>query len=142
MATTQITSKQYFSTLKIIHFAMTMGQILFASVTLLLVYGNNSSVIQKPLSEVMIFVYLVLAVIVFGILGSIIAYNYQIGKVGEATSLTDKTVRYQTAFIMRMAFIEAPSLMSIVLFLISGNVLFIGLAGLLILYFMSIGLFS
>jgi len=54
------------------------------------------------------------------------------------SSLNEKLGGYQTALIIRFALLEGPSLFGIVSYLLSGNLLFLAISGLIILYFITI----
>ncbi|MBS1529586.1 MAG: hypothetical protein JSU01_04725 [Bacteroidetes bacterium] len=62
-------------------------------------------------------------------------FRRQVGKISSDDSLSQKISAYQTAFIIRAALAEGPSLFSIVAFMLSGNLLFLAITGAIILYF-------
>jgi cytochrome bd-type quinol oxidase subunit 2 len=138
MPVSKITSKEYFRILKILHFALAMGQLLFAGVTLLLVFGKNSSYQQNAIHEVLIFAYLVPFVALTGLAVSIFVFKNHLAKIKNKNSLEQKTGLYQTAQIIRWAAIEGPGLFALVIFLLTGNSIIFGIFGLLILYFVSL----
>jgi hypothetical protein len=52
-------------------------------------------------------------------------FNKQLSNLPEGAGLDEKTAGYQTAFIIRSAFLEGASLLNIVGFLISANAIFL-----------------
>jgi hypothetical protein len=69
---------------------------------------------------------------------SIFMYKQQLNLATNKDSASNKLVAYQTAMIVRCALLEGPSLFGIVSYLITGNLFFLIISGLIILYFISI----
>lgn len=138
MPVSKISAKEYFRTLKILHFALAMGQLLFAGVTLLLVFGKNSSYQQNAIQELMVFAYLVPAFALAGLAASILVFKNRLSKFKTFNSLDQKTAYYQTTQIIRWASIEGPSVLALVVFLLTGNLLIFGVFALLVLYIVSL----
>jgi hypothetical protein len=81
---------------------------------------------------------LVPAIAVSGAFASNFIYNKKIGELTSLESLKDKVMGYQTACIIRYALLEGPALFGIVSYMQSGNLLFLIIAGALIVYFVSL----
>ncbi|AYL96923.1 hypothetical protein [Mucilaginibacter celer] len=113
----------------IIHLALTAGQILFAVVTFLIP--------KKPATghsnDMLIFIVPTLAVSCFA--AGHLLFKKLLSNINSQSPLKAKLISYQSATIIRLALLEGPSLFAIVSFLITGNMVFIGIAGLIILYF-------
>jgi len=127
----QVTPKTFLKTIKIIYLALLTGQLLFFVVAFTqtprhkfaLDFSDDPLVLVVPLMAVMSFIL------------SNILFRQQLGIAVNQTTLSGKLTSYQTASIIRFAVIEGTSLFSIVAFLISGNLFFAAIFGLLILMF-------
>ena len=112
----------------IIHMALAAGQILFAAVTFL---------IQKPSTgtnnDMLIFI--VPAITVTSFAAGHLLFKKLIGNINSQSPLKAKLISYQSATLIRLALLEGPSLFAIVSFLITGKLVFIGIAAAIILYF-------
>lgn len=125
--------KTFVRTVKIIHLALLAGQLLFFVVAFTqtpphkfdLNFATDPLIIVAPLMAISCFVL------------SNILFSQQLGIAVNQTSLMGKITRYQIASIIRFALIEGSSLFAIVAFLISGNLLFAMVSGLLILVFIA-----
>ncbi|WEK19368.1 MAG: hypothetical protein P0Y49_21570 [Candidatus Pedobacter colombiensis] len=104
--------------------AFCIGIITFAMVSLLLnkdkVYFDTS-IADDQTGFYPLFPLFGLAAIIFGRF----MFNKQLGNLPEGAGLDEKIAGYQTAFIIRSAFLEGASLMNIVGFLISANAVFL-----------------
>lgn len=128
------TPKSFIQRITIIHLALIMGQLLFSGVSYSLVETNFLSFDFG--SDV--FVMLVPAIAVSGAFASNFIYNKKIGELTSLESLKDKVMCYQTACIIRYALLEGSALFGIVSYMQSGNLLFLIIAGALIVYFVSL----
>ena len=120
--------------LPIIHLALLIGQVLFAVV----VYNIAP---QKGFSfdgSANPFVYVSLVLTFGGFTAGNILFTKQLQKIEPEYTLSQKLASYQTAFILRAALLEGPSLFSIVAYMLSGNLLFLAVSGAIILYFVTI----
>jgi hypothetical protein len=71
------------------------------------------------------------------ILGAFL-YKKQLTKLGDKNSLGEKITAYKTAFIMRCAPIEGATLFGVVIYMNTGNLFYLIISGLNILYFISV----
>jgi hypothetical protein len=118
----------------IIHLALFMGQALLAGFALLL--SKNAALNLKPGNDPLFYISPIM--VIFGIgMGSFL-FKQQMAKVAAQPSLAGKLQTYQTALIIRYALIEGPSLFSIVCVLLTGNIYYLIIAGINILYFITI----
>src|SRR6266481_8276443 len=120
--------------LPMIHLALLIGQVLFGTV----VYNITP---QKGFSfdgSANPFIYLSLALAFGGFTAGNILFTKQLQKIEPESTLSQNLVTYQTAFIIRMALLEGPSLFSIVAYMLSGNLFFLAVFCLIILYFIFI----
>ena len=65
-------------------------------------------------------------------------FTQQISKLDDKNSLKEKLAGYQTALIIRFAIAEGPSLLGIAGYMLSGNVIYLILVGINVLYFILI----
>jgi hypothetical protein len=120
--------------LPIIHLALLIGQVLFG----VAVYNITP---QKGFSfdgSANPFVYMSLVLAFGGLTAGNILFTKQIQKIAPESTLSQKIASYQTAFILRAALLEGPSLFSIVAYMLSGNLFFLGVSGLIVFYFIFI----
>ena len=120
--------------LPIIHLALLIGQVLFC----LVVYSITP---QKGFSfdgSANPFVYVSLALTLGGFAAGNILFKKQLQSITSESTLSQKIASYQTACIIRAALLEAPSLFSIVAYMLSGNLLFLAVSCVIILYFLFI----
>ncbi|MFM7021557.1 MAG: hypothetical protein ACKOXB_01160 [Flavobacteriales bacterium] len=131
---TQIISKEYLRTLMIIHGALTVGQLLFAGVTVIANNGKEMDPAQEQLSNML----LIMAVLLVsgGIaLGSFL-FKRRLKQIKDSNNLVDKLNEYSTALIIRFALMEAASLFCIVGYLLTSNYIFLCLAAIIVVMFL------
>ncbi|MFB0494584.1 hypothetical protein ABID99_000821 [Mucilaginibacter sp. OAE612] len=112
----------------IIHLALVAGQILFGIV----VFAIGKQQPLNPKNDALIYVMPAIALGCF--LVSMLLPKNMIGNIKNDQPLLAKLKLYQTAFIIRMALLEGPSLFGIVCFLLTNNVVFISISAALVLY--------
>lgn len=126
--------KTYLRVNSILHLALMMGQIIFAAVCLAMT-GKTKIVLDNTED---IFLIVVPAVTLFGIFVSGFMFKKSLETAVSKSYLIDKLTAYRVALIMRYAFLEAPSLLSIVAYLLTGNFGYILISGFIILYFIAL----
>ncbi|RZK68805.1 MAG: hypothetical protein EOO85_23545 [Pedobacter sp.] len=62
-------------------------------------------------------------------------FNKNISSIDHVSSGDEKITAYQSAFIVRCAFIEAPALLNIIAFLMSGNAVYLVIAAIILIVF-------
>jgi MFS family permease len=129
-------SKEYFHALQIIYFALIAGQVLFGLLTFYLIQSGLFDGDQKDLRN--IFIYIVPVFVVGGIFGSHIMFKKVLNEAKRKPSLYEKISAYRSALIVRYALLEGPSFFGIVVFLITGDYLFLGMNGLIIAVFFTL----
>lgn len=123
---------QYVPSLKIIHIALIIGQLVFAGVVILL-DSNGTAGMAKDLSN--IFLFLALLFTGGGIFGSRAFYKSRIALITPDMLFEEKLSNFRIAIITKYAILEAPSFIAIVGFLITANYLILLFAGLVIAVF-------
>ncbi|MHA4895729.1 hypothetical protein ACXZ1K_13330 [Pedobacter sp. PWIIR3] len=108
--------------IKTIHLAFCAAVLTFAAVTALTVKNKiyfDASLDQNnglyPLFPILAIVFTVIGLFLF---------NRQISAIDNSETFDSKFVKYQTAFLVRCAFLEGAALMNIVGFLLTGNTIF------------------
>ena len=130
------TSKEYFKALQIVYYALIAGQVLFGLLAFYLIQTRLFDGDQKELRD--IFIYIVPVFVAGGLFGSGILFKSRLNLAKEKTSLYEKMSDYRSALIVRYALLEGPSFFGIVVFLITGDYLFLGMSGLIIAVFFTL----
>ncbi|MGZ3812336.1 MAG: hypothetical protein ACXVB0_16805 [Mucilaginibacter sp.] len=126
----RVTPAQFLKTIIIIHFALLAGQLLFAVVAFSLAVKVYFGV--KDWNDA--FMYVGPALAIGGVLAGNFMFRQQLNALAGKNTLSEKISVYQSATIIRFALLEGPSLFSIVAFMLGGNLFFLVISGLLILY--------
>ncbi len=114
--------KIYIRTLKIIYFATLLGPVMLVLVAIYRMAKGNP-VSHDNLDMVLNYVILVLGAI--AISAGYIIYKRQIGAVIKLKSFRDRLAAYQSALILRIAFIEGVAMLSAIGFMVTSNRIFI-----------------
>lgn len=108
--------KHSISQIKIIYFALLIGQIIFFAVSYYLQYSGSIEPEVIPY-----FKEIVLLVVLFVVILSYLLPFMMIKKMNTNSSLSDKLNEFRSSFILRMALLEGSNLLLIVYYLLSGN---------------------
>ncbi|SEO03649.1 hypothetical protein SAMN05192574_10564 [Mucilaginibacter gossypiicola] len=119
----------FLKTTSVIHLALIAGQIIFAA-TAFMTTKNHAT---NKSDDVFIYVAPIMAVTGFAI-GSIL-FKTMVNKIDGQSPLKTKLAAYQSALIVRFALLEGPSLFAIVSFMLTGNLIFLGISGAIIACF-------
>ncbi len=133
MTTQKQTSGEYFKALTIVHFALLAGQVLFALVALLLNTQNLMTTTEDSLKNILIPI--VLIFIINGVITGQIMYKKRLDKLKKEDSLFQKMSGYRSVIIVRLAFLESASFVPIIAYLLTADFVFLGSAGIAIIYF-------
>ncbi len=131
MAIQKITSRQYFKTARVIHMALVVGIVLFASVASFSMSGQDMTTGYD--SKANMFYILVGFLGLWGLFGGEYIFKIQLKRAKSQPQLTQKMVQYQSANIIKYALIEGVALFSIVAALMTSSVWFLIFAGFLVL---------
>ena len=128
--------KHYFKLNKTIHISMAVGMILFAGVLMFIYHSKGARIVDDKLKQILLVLSAILTI------SSILAGNFitkkKLQHLNLAGSLMEKLTAYRTILIIGWALLEGPALFSMVVFQLSGDFLFIGIAGFLVLYFFTL----
>lgn len=136
MNTNKQTSREYFKSLKIIYYALIAGQLFFASTSLYLQLSGNFDTEVKDIRDV--FLYVVPLFVIAGIFGSNYIFKIKIKAAKNKPNLMEKMFDYRGALIVRYALLEGPSFFCIVVYLMTGDIVFMGMFVLIIIIFLTI----
>jgi hypothetical protein len=134
MTNGKVNSKGFFLVLNLIHAALISGQIFFGLIAYYLV--TIGAMVINPDETVGIFRIIVPLISILSIVASYMFFRMQLNNAKSKPGLSEKLMTYRTALIVKWAFLEAPSLLAIVGYLLTGNRFFIIIAGLIIIIFL------
>ena len=134
MITNEQTSKAYFNSLKIIHTAILSSQVILGIIFYYLNTASQGNSSSEGLDK--IFQIVVPIIVVGGIIGSAVMLRLKLKAIKAQTELKNKLGEYRNALIVGYAIMEGPSLLSLVLYYLTGNILYLACAGLIILVFL------
>jgi hypothetical protein len=124
-------SQPSFKILTIIHAALMAGQLLFAVVVFSITQNNGIN--YQPGSDPLFYIAILLTV--GGMIAGTFVSKTLLGKIDVNGTLRQKLMAYQTALIPRWAFTEGASLFCIVCYMLSGNLFYLILVGLNVIWF-------
>lgn len=134
MAMYRQTSSEYFRALKIVHFALTMGQVLFGIISFVVVTKNGATIADEFLNQGL---FIVVPIFIIGaFIASIALFKKRIETVKTRNNLVEKMAEYRGAIILKLAPLEGGSFLSIIAYFITGNIIFLSLSALIILMFL------
>ena len=136
MNTTQQTVKSYFLALQIVYYALIAGQLIFAFLTFYLIRSGLFDGEQAELRN--IFIFIVPVFVMGGLFISHLLFKSFLNNAKGKISLYEKLTYYRSALIIRYALLEGPSFFAIVVYLLTGDYLFLGMSGLVILVFFTL----
>jgi divalent metal cation (Fe/Co/Zn/Cd) transporter len=131
-----ITPKIYFKTVNILFLALVAGQVVFACVLLFLNQTQRKKIefITPDVHQALLWAAPAFAVA--GLALSWIVFNAKLKALQHKDSIAEKLSGYQSAMIIRFALMEAPSLLALGLFYITGDYIFLGTSAFIILAFL------
>jgi len=127
----QQTSGEYLKSLNILFLALLMGQVSFAAITYYLNIGVEP---QTGVTRNMLIIVALFLMMNGFVLGNFL-YKNQIRRVRDFNTLNFRLGGYRSAFILRLALLEGASLFSIVAYLLTADLIFMVIAGLIVAYF-------
>ncbi|MEJ7693924.1 hypothetical protein [Daejeonella sp.] len=124
----------YLKTLKLMYVAFLSSQVLFI-VAVLISQKNAYFSLQD---EGNVYLYIAPFLAVAGFLGGKTIFQNQLADIAGKASLKEKLAAYSSAFLVRVAFMEAPTLFATIAFFLTGNLACLAVAALMILYFLTL----
>lgn len=130
-----VTPKIYFTTINILFLALMAGQVVFAGVLFFLSQTQKRvELITPEIHQTLLWI--VPAVAVAGITLGWVVFNSKLKSLWHKDNLAEKLKGYQTAMVVRLAIMEGPSLLALILFYITGDYTFLGVSAFIILAFL------
>lgn len=117
-------------TLSVIHLALIAGQIMFAAVSIA-IKGKTEIILQANDD---IFFFIIPGIALSGILVSSMIFKKLVEQAKTKQAPAEKLKQYLSASIIRWALIEGPSLFAITVYFLKGNLFYILISALLILF--------
>jgi MFS family permease len=131
--TTNETSKVYFKSLAIIYIAVIISQVFLGLVFYYLNHVSQNKTFPAELNK--IFLILIPVLIVGAIVGSAVILRFRLKKLIEKADLKEKLREYRVTLLVNYAILEGPALLSLGCYYITANIIYLGLAGLIIVIF-------
>ncbi len=126
------TTGAYIKTLKLIHLALLAGQVFFLAVAWFL---RSTGAFPAPFEEWTIFLLAVLLITASAISAGLFIFKQRMASIAGRTALAEKLTDYRAAAIVKYALAEGPSFFAVVAYLLTGNMIILGIAVAIIAYF-------
>ncbi len=121
----------FLKSISMIHLAMFAGQLMMLGV---LVFLKQSFIFHFASTDGL-FLYLVPGIAILVLFMAPRIYASRIGSISDMQALTQKLESYRGALIIKLAMIEGAALLGIMIYYLTGNMLYIAIALALLLYF-------
>ena len=132
MGIQQQTSAAYFKILNLLYYAIIAMQLITAAILVLI---KKTQEIPDSLEDKGdLIIYVLVAIVLAGILGSSFFYKSQCNKLSNLENLKAKMTGYRSIFIIRLAVLEALTFVALVVFLLTGNLVILAIAGFVLIY--------
>jgi hypothetical protein len=124
------TPRKFLRTLSIIHAALLIGPLILGAFLFLSIEIAPSAIQNSD--DIFIYIFPLLGMI--GIFAGKFLYKRFLSILGDKKNLREKLVGFQSASIIQYALVEGPAFLNLVWFGVSGNSLFLTVAGVLLIY--------
>lgn len=126
MSVLQSNFKQYFTVLRILHLALVAAIVVFGTVVQFVLLPLPDF---QPNQNSALFVNLSAGYLVFAATIGYWLFGNQLKTAKKLKTLNDKLNAYRSASIIRFALLEGAALVAIVFYLLTGNIILLGIAG-------------
>lgn len=133
MESEKMKSGEYFKTLKIVHFALAAGIVFFMLMSIFLQYSGFGTIGKEVKNGLLIAVPLFALA---GIFASNIVFKQKLKIIAEHNNLKEKMIIYRSAIIVKLALVEGPAFFTVIAYLITGDLIFLGIIIVLLLIFL------
>jgi MFS family permease len=127
----ELTPAKYLKINTVIHLALISGVALFSVIAFGLIESRELR--WNDTGDIFFFIVPIAAIL--GIVAGNILYKKGLESLIDKNTLKEKLTGFQTALIIKYAFLEGPSLIGVVAFFNTGNLLYLLISGVLIIYF-------
>ncbi|HRX13220.1 MAG TPA: hypothetical protein P5210_16270 [Draconibacterium sp.] len=135
MENDKMTSNDYFKSVQIIHLALIAGVVILGIFT----FSFHTSGLEmdggKELNFALIYVVPVFSIA--GIIASNVVFKQRLKDCIARPNLKEKLNCYRSALIVKFSFIEGSSFFALIAFLLTGDLLYLGFAALLLIVFIT-----
>ena len=135
MQTKGLTSREYFQSLKIIYIALLTGMLIIGGVFVFLNMEGQSGDDIHSLNNIL--QYIVPIIILGGILGGLMISRNRLKSIKEKQNVKEKLGDYRAVFILRLALLEGPAMMALIVYFLTGNYLYLVYTGLVIVVYLA-----
>ncbi|NVO11836.1 MAG: hypothetical protein HXX16_17895 [Bacteroidales bacterium] len=129
----KISISSYIRQNQIMGYAMIIGQILFAGVSIYLINVNGAYFGKADLNKV--FIYLTPLLTLSCIVGGFVFFKSRMKLIKDKTNIIEKLIDYRSALIIRWALFEGPSFFAIMVYIITANLYFLCIVVIIIAIF-------
>jgi len=126
-----MTSKEFFKSIQIIHFALVIGVFVLGIFAFYFHYSGLEMEGGEDMNFGLKYVVPIFAII--GVFASNLVFKNKLKDCTRKTGLKEKLNNYRSALIVKFALIEGNSFFALVAYLLTGKLLYLGLAGLLLI---------
>ncbi len=127
----ELTPAKFLKINTVIHLALISGVTLFSVIAFALI--ENRELRWNDTDDIFFFIVPIAAIL--GIVAGNILYKKGLESLVDRGSLKEKLTGFQTALIIKYALLEGPSLIGVVAFFSTGNLLYLLISGVLVIYF-------
>uniref|UniRef100_UPI0032163206 hypothetical protein n=1 Tax=uncultured Draconibacterium sp. TaxID=1573823 RepID=UPI0032163206 len=131
----KMTSKDFFKSIQIIHFALMTGLIFFGAITFYLNYSGLA--IENETEMNTAFMYVVPIFTISGIFASNFLFKQRLKNCVKQSTLKEKLNEYRSALIIKFAIIEGSSFFVVIAYYLTGQYIYLGFLGLLLIIFVT-----
>ena len=118
MAKEGFNPKQFMINLRMLYLALVAGVIIFLAVVINLLGSENITTTGDL--EILFLVDVIVTAVMLP--GAYLISNRLYEQINRKESLANRLAQFQSAFIIRLAMIEAPALLSVIVLLLTGNI--------------------
>ena len=126
MSITQQNFKQYFFILRLLHLAMTAAVVILGFIVHFVLIPVSDF---TPNENTALFINIAAAYLAIAVALSYWLFGVRLNVAKQQSSLSDKLNSYRAATILRFALIEGAALLTVVFYLLTGNLVLLGIAG-------------
>lgn len=136
METTKQSPKDYFKAMHILFFALLAGQVMFALIVLIF---NLMGIITEGFDDSVSNIFIAVNILFIGscLYASNFVFQNKMKSIDAMAPLSSKLAEYRSASIIKWALLEGPSFLAIIFTFLTGNLIFLGLAALVMIYFVT-----
>ena len=125
---TRTTPRNFLKTITLLHMALSTGPIIAG-----FIFYNSTSIKEYKEAAGDFFIYVFPLIGLIGVLASAFMFKTLTKNIAEKSSLQEKLAAFQSASLIRYALLEGPALLNLVWFSKTGNLLYLTVAGVLVL---------